>query len=79
MLFQEVEGETVLLDQREERYFVLDDVGTRVWQLLTEHRDEDAVVARMLAEFEVDEARLRADIAELMAQLHAAGLVVSQP
>jgi hypothetical protein len=79
VLSQEVEGETVLLDPQEERYFVLDDVGTRVWELLTEHRDVDAVVAQMLREFEVEEAALRTDIDELLARLRAAGLVVSQP
>ena len=79
VLFQEVEGETVLLDPEEERYFVLDHVGTRVWQLLAEHRDVDAVVAQMLREFEVEEATLRRDIDGLLARLRAAGLVVSQP
>jgi hypothetical protein len=79
VLSQEVEGETVLLDPEEERCFVLDDVGTRLWQLLTEYCDLDIVMAQMLAEFEVEEATLRDDIDELLGRLRAAGLVVSQP
>jgi hypothetical protein len=76
VLFQEIEGEMVLLDPQAERYYTLDDVGTRFWQLLAEHADMDRVVAAMLAEFDVDEATLRSDLDALMARLSAAGLVV---
>ena len=39
-LFQELDGETVLLNLQSERYYGLDDVGTRMWQLLAENGDE---------------------------------------
>jgi hypothetical protein len=76
VVFQEVEGELVLLQLDAERYYVLDDVGARCWHLLTDLGDLDAVVSAMLAEFEVDEATLRSDIDALLARLVAAGLVV---
>ncbi|HEX2088037.1 MAG TPA: PqqD family protein [Solirubrobacteraceae bacterium] len=76
VLSQEVEGELVLLDPQAVRYYALDDVGARVWQLLGEHGDVDAVVRAMLDEFDVDETTLRADLDELLARLRAAGLVV---
>ena len=38
VLFQEVAGETVLLDLNSESYFGLDEVGTRIWTLLNEGR-----------------------------------------
>jgi hypothetical protein len=76
VVFQEVEGEMVLLDLQRERYFALDEVGARIWQLLDEHGDVDRVVDSMLAEFDVDEATLRADIDDLIGRLRAAGLVV---
>jgi Coenzyme PQQ synthesis protein D (PqqD) len=77
VVFQEVEGETVLLDLDSAHYYVLDDVGTRIWQLLTEHGDVEQVVSSMLAEFDVDEATLRTDLEALVARLTAAGLVVA--
>jgi hypothetical protein len=75
-VFQEVEGEMLLLDLKTERYFALDDVGTRCWQLLAEHGDRQKVVACLLAEFDVDEATLRSDLDALFEQLRKAALVV---
>jgi hypothetical protein len=76
VVFQEIEGETVLLDVEAERYYALDEVGSRCWELLAEHGDLEKVVASMLAEFDVDEATLRSDLEALLEQLSAAGLVV---
>jgi hypothetical protein len=75
VVFQEVEGEMVLLDLEGERYYVLDDIGTRCWQLLNEHGDVEKIVASMLAEFDVDEATLRSDIDALLGRLSEARLV----
>jgi len=36
VLSQEVDGETVLLNLNSENYFGLDEIGTRIWQLLQE-------------------------------------------
>ncbi|MFL5865792.1 MAG: PqqD family protein [Thermoleophilaceae bacterium] len=77
VVFVEVEGEMVLMDGAGERYYALDDVGARFWQLLLERGDVDAAVAGMLDEYDVDEARLRADIDALIEQLAGAGLVVA--
>lgn len=69
VLHQELEGETVLLDLKSERYFGLDESGTRIWTLLLELERPDAVVEKMLQEFDVDEKRLRADVADLLTRL----------
>ena len=73
---QEIEGEVVLLDMDAGHYFSLDRIGARVWALIGEHDDLDAVVRAMLAEFDVDEATLRDDLDALLGRLRAAGLVV---
>jgi hypothetical protein len=75
VLSQELEGETVVLDLRSERYYVLDDVGTRMWQLLATLGDPAAVCARMLDEYDVDAESLRRDLGALIAKLAEAGMV----
>lgn len=75
VLHQELEGETVLLDLKSERYFGLDETGTRVWTLLIELERPEAIVQQMMDEFEVDEDTLRADVAELLSRLLDGGLL----
>jgi len=72
---QEVGGETVLLDLQSESYFGLDEVGTRVWQLLRENEDMQSVYEAILTEYDVEEVQLRKDLEELMEKLVEAGLV----
>ena len=75
VLVQELDGEGVLLNLESERYFGLDDVGTRVWQHLLEHRRLERVCEEMQKEFDVDESRLRTDILQLVEELIEAGIV----
>jgi hypothetical protein len=75
VLFQEVSGETVLLDLDSEQYFGLDAVGTRVWQLIGAGATAEAVVDTLLAEYEVERDTLEADVDELLGRLAEAGLI----
>lgn len=75
VVFQEIGGESVLLDLRTSTYFGLDPVGTRIWQLLAADGQVGRVVEQMLAEYDVARPRLEADVAALLAELAEAGLV----
>jgi hypothetical protein len=75
VLFQEVGGETVLLDLGSEQYFGLDAVGTRIWQLIGEGAGPGVVVDTLLAEYEVDRPTLEKDVADLLERLREAGLI----
>ena len=75
ILSQEVSGETVFLNLNSENYFGLDNVGTRVWQLLQEHGNLQKVHETMLEEFEVEENQLEKDLHELVTKLVDAGIV----
>jgi hypothetical protein len=65
----------VLLDLSSETYFGLDDVGTRIWQLLQEDGHLGNVFSRVLEEFDVEPGRLEADLIGHVAQLADAGLL----
>ena len=75
VLFRELQGEAVLLDLRSQHYFGLDEVGTRIWQLLAEHGRAELVLKKLLQEFDVDEASLTVDLAEFLTRLESAGLI----
>ena len=69
VLSQEVSGETVLLDMQSESYFGLDEVGTRIWQLLQEKHSLQEVFDVMLEEYDVEEKQLEKDLNELLNKL----------
>ena len=75
VISQEVSGETVLLDLDSENYFGLDEVGTRIWQLLQETGQLQVVYDTLLAEYAVAPAQLLQDLEKLLSEIQAAGLV----
>jgi hypothetical protein len=75
VISQEVSGETVLLDLESENYFGLDEVGTRIWQLIKETNDLEAIFNTLLAEYDVSEERLRGDLDALLGEIAGLGLV----
>ncbi len=75
VISQEVSGETVLLDLESENYFGLDEVGTRIWQLIKETNDLQAIYQTLLAEYDVSEQRLQQDLNTLLAEISGLGLI----
>ena len=78
VLFQELEGEAVLLNLGSERYYGLDDIGTRMWQLLAENGDVNAAFEQLLTEYAVEPDVLRQDMAHWIAKLADAGVLKVQ-
>jgi hypothetical protein len=68
-LYRELQGETVLLQIDSGEYFGLDDVATRIWQLIAEKGDLEAIEATMLQEFEVERAEAARDLNRLVGEL----------
>jgi hypothetical protein len=77
VLVRPVGQESVLLDLASETYLGLDPVASRIWELLSPGATPESVLAPLLEEFEVDEARLRADVAAFVSDLLARGLIVA--
>jgi hypothetical protein len=65
----------VLLNVTSGIYFGLNPIAARIWQLLDEGLGEHEIVQAMLAEYDVEEARLRADVASTLDQLRTDGLI----
>lgn len=75
VLFQTVADEAVLLNMDDNCYYGLDDVATRMWQLLMEYGDGEEVIRQMLEEYDVEEPVLREDFAVLVAEMEQCGLI----
>lgn len=69
VLLQELEGKAVLLNVQTGRYFGLDCVGTRMWDVLTRAESIERAYKSLMAEYDVDEQELRSDLEKLVAEL----------
>ena len=75
VMLRELDGESVLLNLDNGRYYGLDEVGTRLYELLTGSASVEAALAAALAEFEVGADELRGDLSALIARLVDEGLL----
>ncbi len=79
VLVRFLDRESVLLNLETERYFGLDETGTRMWQLVTASQDIEAAYQELLAEFDVEPELLRNDLTDLLGQLVEHGLLQVLP
>jgi hypothetical protein len=75
VLFRDLDGEAVVLDLNGGQYYGLDEVGTRMWTLVTTQPSIEAACLMLLAEYDVDELRLRHDLDKLVCRLVDQGLL----
>ena len=73
---RDLDGESVILNIESGIYFGLDRIGTRVWQLIEEHGDVDAIVLVMEHEYDAVPQTLRADAEALVAALIEKRLII---
>jgi hypothetical protein len=79
VLVRILDQESVLLNLETERYFGLDETGTRMWQLVTTSPNIDAAYQELLAEYEVQPEQLRENLTELLGRLVEHGLLQVLP
>lgn len=79
ILFRDLDGEAVLLNLESGKYYGLDRIGSRMWNLLAEHGRVELAYQALLNEYEVDAVTLQADLIELIERLAGDGLLVIEP
>ena len=79
VLFNELDGEAVVLNLTTGKYFGLNEVGTRMWALLAVHATVDVVYRSLLAEYDVSADSLQHDLVKLVDDLAGQGLVSIVP
>src|SRR5437773_10339026 len=77
VLFRVVGQEVVLVNLKTQLYVGLEAVGARMWELLTDEPSIQAAYEALLEEYDVESARLRADLGEFLGTLLAQGVIQS--
>jgi hypothetical protein len=75
VLISELDGESVLLNLKSEAYFGLDDVGTRMWGVVTSANSIAHAFETLSGEFDVEPGTLRKDLEDLLDALLQRGLL----
>ena len=75
VLVSHLQEEAVILNLDSERYYGLDDVGTRILSVLTNSDSIEAAYQSLLAEYDVDGSVLRQDLLALVESLVHQGIV----
>ena len=65
----------VMMDIQQGKYFALNPVATRIWELLETPLTLDTLCAALLGEFEVTPEQCRLDVQEHLAEMQKLGLV----
>lgn len=79
VVFRIIGNEAVIQNVASRACFNLDEVGTRMWQLICDYRSTDDVIAVLLNEYDVEEDKLRRDLDKVVQQLIGNGLVETEP
>ncbi len=67
--WREVEGEVVVLDRKSSTYLAINATGAALWPSLDRGSSPDELVTLLQSEFDVDEARARADVEAFVVML----------
>jgi Coenzyme PQQ synthesis protein D (PqqD) len=76
VLISHLQEEAVILNLESERYFGLDDVGTRFLTVLTSSESIEVAYETLREEYDVDPQALRDDLQELVEKLIDQGLLI---
>jgi coenzyme PQQ synthesis protein D (PqqD) len=68
----------VLLNLQTKRYFSLNETGTRIWEMVQQTADEEAIVATLLGEYDVEETMARSEVRRILDELIDAQLIVPE-
>ena len=79
VLISRLQEESVILNLDSERYYGLDDVGTRFLSVLTTSDSIEAAYERLRHEYDVDAHVLRDDLLALVENLADQGLIRTNP
>src|ERR1700756_2834749 len=79
VLVRVLDKESVLLNIETERYFGLDETGTRMWQLVTAAPQIEVAYRQLLDEYDVEPELLRENLTDFLGRLGENGLLQVVP
>lgn len=76
LIATDMDGDTVMMNIANGKYYGISGVGSRVWELLAKPITISEMVSTICMEFEVEKSTCKADIERFIDEMHAFGLIV---
>ncbi|MHB0871727.1 MAG: PqqD family protein [Chloroflexota bacterium] len=76
VIWRKIGEETILLNSRSENYYSLNEVGTRVWELIDGQTTAREIASRIAEEYDAPAEEIEEDVVALLQELREQGLVL---
>jgi hypothetical protein len=76
LVYQELDGEMVILDMHSGQYFGIDAVGSRIWQMLEEKVSPAAMINLLLEEYEIEADLCSQQVVAFLEELEKNNLII---
>lgn len=71
----DIDDEKVMMDVTKGKYYALNNVGSRIWELINVPRSVNEVISKLLEEYDVDTGTCRNHVLEFTNRMYGEGLV----
>ena len=72
----DINGDVVMMHVEKGKYFGLDSVGSRIWELIAGPQVVKDIILVLLEEYEVEESTCQEQVLEFVNLLHREGLII---
>ena len=71
----DLDGEKVMMNLDKGEYFMMNEVGSRIWEIINEPMNVKGIVDALRSEYEVDEETCKDTVVEFLGRLNNADLI----
>ena len=71
----DLDGEKVMMNLDKGEYFMMNEVGSRIWEIINEPMNVKSIVDALRSEYEVDEETCKDTVIEFLGRLNNANLI----
>lgn len=76
LVFSNMDGETVMMSIKNSEYYGLDEIGSRIWELLENPESAESLTGKLIEEYDVARETCLADVLEFLQELELKQLII---
>lgn len=77
ILFNKIDADLVLMEPASGKYFHINAIGARIWELIATPRSFESIIATLLSEYEVSREQCEAEVTPFLQNAASKGFVTN--